>query len=268
MDLATILGFIVGSMAIIGAILLGGSLTAFLDGPAMAVTIGGTTASLLIQYPMSHVANAAKVVTKAFQDRPVDLPGLIQEIIRLANIARKEAIFALENADVEDEFLKKAAMMAADNKTPEQLQEALTTEIEAMQERHSTGKKFFESLGEAAPAWGMIGTLIGLVLMLKNLNDPSTIGPSMAVAILTTFYGAVMGNMLGNPMVTKLSIRSERETIKMQIIVVGILGIAAGENPRALGEKLEGFLSPLEKQAFKAGEGGGGGNDDAEAAAA
>jgi chemotaxis protein MotA len=248
MDLATIIGLCAGSIAILGSILLGGSLGSFIDPPSIAVTCGGTLASMFIQFPMSHVSSSIKIVMNAIQDKQVDLPHMIEEIIRLANIARKEAIFALENADVDDPFLKKAAMMAADNKTPEQLEDALKTEIEAMQERHSNGKKIFEQMGEAAPAWGMIGTLIGLVLMLGNLSDPSTIGPNMAVAILTTFYGAVIANLIANPLATKLGLRSEVEAKKMTLVLTGILGIAAGENPRALGEKLEGFLSPIERE--------------------
>jgi len=247
MDLATLIGLAMGSTAILGAILLGGSLSSFIDPPSIAVTVGGTIASVFIAFPMSSVTNTLKVIMNAMQDKPVDLPFLIEEIIRLANIARKEAIFALENADVEDEFLKKAAMMAADNKTPEQLHDALATEIEAMQERHTNGKMIFEKVGDAAPAWGMIGTLIGLVLMLGNLDDPSTIGPNMAVAILTTFYGAVIANLIAIPLATKLGFRSEVEAKKMTLVLTGILGIAAGENPRALGEKLQGFLSPVER---------------------
>jgi chemotaxis protein MotA len=173
---------------------------------------------------------------------------MIAEIQKLAETARRESVFALEKVPIDDTYLKKAVMLAADNRPPEVISAILQLEIDAMAERHTKGVDMLKEIGADGPAFGMIGTLIGLVQMLQNLSDPSAIGPAMAVALLTTFYGACLANIVANPIANKLKIRSKMESTKMNIIVAGVLGIVAGENPRVIREKLDSFLSPGDRQ--------------------
>jgi chemotaxis protein MotA len=172
---------------------------------------------------------------------------MIDEIIKLAEIARRESVFALEKVPVEDKFLKKSVTLAADNRPPEIITSILGLEISAMEERHAKGADMMDGMGADGPAMGMVGTLMGLVQMLQNMSDPSSIGPAMAVALLTTFYGAIIANVFCIPVAIKLKQRSKEESTRMNIIVAGVLGIVAGENPRTIREKLESFLAPKDR---------------------
>jgi chemotaxis protein MotA len=247
MDIATVAGLVLGSLAIIGSILTGGSIVVFIDVPSVLVVGGGVIASTLIKWPIESVKITVAVFMKSIIFTQVEPKSMIEEIQKLAETARRESVFALEKVPVEDKFLKKAVTLAADNRPPEVITSILSLEIAAMEERHAKGVEIFEGMAADGPAFGMIGTLIGLVLMLQNMSDPSAIGPAMAVALLTTFYGAVLANVFTNPIAAKLKQRSKQESTKMNIIVAGVLGIVAGENPRVIREKLDSFLPPKDR---------------------
>lgn len=249
MDISTVVGLVLGTVAILGSILYGSPLGPFIDVPSIAVVFGGVIATTLIKWPIENVKMLASYYLKSVFATPVDSKATIEEIQRLAETARRESVFALEKVPVEDAFLKKAVTLAADNRPPEVITSILSLEISAMEERHSIGVDMLEGMGADGPAFGMIGTLIGLVQMLQNMSDPSAIGPAMAVALLTTFYGSVIANVFTIPVAAKLKQRSKQESTKMNIIVAGVLGIVAGENPRVIREKLDSFLPPTERKA-------------------
>lgn len=247
MDISTVIGLVLATVAIVGSILYGSPLTLFIDIPSVFVVIGGVIATTLIKWPIESVKSLVSVYLKSVFTTPVDARATIEEIQRLAETARRESVFALEKIPVEDAFLKKAVTLAADNRPPEVITSILSLEISAMEERHGTGIDMLDGMGADGPAFGMIGTLIGLVQMLANMSDPSAIGPAMAVALLTTFYGSVIANVFTIPISVKLKQRSKAESTKMNIIVAGVLGIVAGENPRVIREKLDSFLPPSER---------------------
>jgi chemotaxis protein MotA len=247
MDITTVIGLALGIMAILGSILYGSPLSIFIDVPSVAVVFGGVIATTLIKWPMEQVKSTVNVFMKSIFFTPVEPKSMIEEIQKLAETARRESVFALEKVPVEDKFLKKAVTLAADNRPPEVITSILSLEIAAMEDRHSKGIEIMEGIGADGPAMGMIGTLIGLVQMLQNMSDPSAIGPAMAVALLTTFYGAVIANVFAIPVSAKLKQRSKQEATKMNIVVAGVLGIVAGENPRVIREKLDSFLPPKDR---------------------
>lgn len=247
MDIATVAGLVLVVVAIIGSILAGGDITSFIDVPSMLVVGLGVIGGTMIKWPMEVVSKLVSVVMKAIFFTPADPKVTIEEIGNLAETARRESVFALEKVEVEDPFLKKAMMLAADNRPPEVIKSILQLEIDALEDRHSVGIDVLDGIGADGPAFGMIGTLIGLVIMLQNLSDQAAIGPAMAVALLTTFYGAVLANAFALPLKNKVTYRSGREVLKMNIIIAGTLGIVAGENPRLIKEKLSAFLPPSER---------------------
>jgi len=247
MDISTVIGLVLGMIAVLGSILYGSPLSIFIDIPSIVVVGGGVVATTFIKWPMEQVKSTMAVFMKSIFITPVDPKAMIAEIQKLAETARRESVFALEKVPVEDKFLKKAVTLAADNRPPEVITSILSLEIAAMEERHAKGVEILEGMGADGPAMGMIGTLIGLVQMLQNMSDPSAIGPAMAVALLTTFYGAVLANVFTIPVAAKLKQRSKQEATKMNIIVAGVLGIVAGENPRVIREKLDSFLPPKDR---------------------
>lgn len=247
MDLSTVIGLILATVAVVGSIVYGSPLSIFIDIPSVVVVGGGVIATTFIKWPMEYVKALVAVYMKSIFSTPVDPKAMIEEIQKLAETARRESVFALEKVPVEDKFLKKAVTLAADNRPPEVITSILSLEIAAMEDRHSKGVDILEGMGADGPAFGMIGTLIGLVQMLQNMSDPSSIGPAMAVALLTTFYGACIANIFTIPVAGKLKQRSKQEATKMNIIVAGVLGIVAGENPRVIREKLDSFLPPKDR---------------------
>lgn len=247
MDISTVAGLALATLAIIGSILYGSPLSIFIDIPSIVVVVGGVIATTLIKWPMEYVKALVGIFMKSIFNSSPDPKTVIDEIQKLAETARRESVFALEKVPVDDRFLKKAVTLAADNRPPEVITSILSLEIAAMEDRHSKGVDILEGMGADGPAFGMIGTLIGLVQMLQNMSDPSSIGPAMAVALLTTFYGSVIANVFTIPVAAKLKQRSKQESTKMNIIVAGVLGIVAGENPRVIREKLDSFLSPKDR---------------------
>lgn len=250
MDIASLIGTILGfAMVIFGIISSGGpsAITeSFIDVPSVIITIGGSVSGLLASTKMKDFVNGFKSITLAFKEHKADPGEVIENIIRLSNVARKEGLLALEEAanDIDDDFLKKGIMLVVDGTDPELVRAIMETELVCVEDRHKKTIAFWEKWAELGPAWGMIGTLIGLVNMLKNLQDASTIGPNMAVALLTTLYGSLIANWLCNPVATKLSMNNSLEMRMKEVAVEGLLSIQAGENPRIIEEKLKSFLSP------------------------
>lgn len=248
MDIATVIGLVLACGAVIGSILAGGDMMAFLDVPSVIVVGVGVTGVTLIKWPMEVIKKISVFTMKAVFFTPADPKETINKIGELAETARRESVFALEKVEIDDPFLKKAMVLAADNRPPEVISGILQLEIDAMEERHKVGADVLSGMADDGPAMGMIGTLIGLVIMLGNLSDQAAIGPAMAVALLTTFYGACLANIFAGPLKTKIIFRSKMEITKMSIIIAGTLGIVAGENPRLIKEKLGAFLPPSERE--------------------
>lgn len=247
MDIASVVGIVLANAAMIWAVALGGSFGIFIDIPSIVLVIGGVIAATMIKWSLNDLKGMVTVYLKVFLNSMPNSKNMIDEIIKLGEIARRESVFALEKVPVEDKFLKKAVTLAADNRPPEIIESILSLEISAMEDRHGKGAEILEGMAGDGPAFGMIGTLIGLVQMLQNMSDPSSIGPAMAVALLTTLYGAIIMTVFTNPMAAKLKQFSKAESVKMNIIVAGVLGIVAGENPRTIREKLESFLAPKDR---------------------
>ncbi|MDC1175502.1 MotA/TolQ/ExbB proton channel family protein [Bacteriovoracaceae bacterium] len=253
MDIATVIGIVLCIGAVIGSILAGGDLMAFIDIPSVIVVGLGVIGVTFTKWPMEIVTKVAAIAMKSVFFTPANPKDTIEEIGKLAETARRESVFALEKQPIDDQFMKKAMTLAADNRPPEVISAILQLEIDALEERHKIGADVFSGMADDGPAFGMIGTLIGLVIMLGNLSDQAAIGPAMAVALLTTFYGACIANIFCNPIKNKLAYRSSMEAQKMSIIIAGTLGIVAGENPRLIKEKLNSFLPPAEREVDDAG---------------
>ncbi len=250
MDLASVLGLVLGMVVIIGSIMYAGPIKYFWDLPSFLIVFFGGICSFVISFPLSNVTTIGTVLSKVFTDKKLDLESIIKKIIDLANVARREGLLALEEAvsEIQDEFLQKGVMLIVDGTDPELVKNILETDAANMEERHKTNRAMFEVLGSVTPAFGMIGTLIGLVLMLYNMADPSSIGPSMAVALITTFYGSFAANLVYIPFATKLGIKSADEMLVKQVMIEGLLSIQAGENPRIIEEKLKSFMSPAQRK--------------------
>ena len=246
LDLATIVGILVGLAFIIMGIMQDGEISTFFSFASILIVLGGTFAATFVAYPLIVVVDSIKVVRKAFSVHSNEAGFIISKIIVLANTARKEGLLALEEAseEIDDPFLQKGVMLVVDGTDPELVRNLLETELSFVEERHKEGQGIFEVMGTFAPAFGMIGTLIGLINMLRRLDDPSTIGPSMAVALITTFYGSLLANLIFLPIANKLKFRSREEILLKEIMLEGLLSIQAGENPRIIEEKLKAFLPP------------------------
>jgi chemotaxis protein MotA len=259
MDLATVIGLLGGTALIVSAIVMGGSALIFLNVPGMLIVIGGTFAASFIKFSMSDVINSFKVGIKAFIVQ-VDPPEEnIKKMINFAKVARKEGLIALEKAKADmknsqkkkgaqDEFIEKALDYLATGYDQELIESMLNKEIRMTAKRHTIGQNVFKGMGDTAPAFGMIGTLIGLVQMLANMSDPASIGPSMAVALLTTLYGAVIANLVCLPLADKLAFRSKEEQESRNIILDATIGISSGMAPIALEESLKTYLKPKDRR--------------------
>lgn len=247
MDLATIIGFITGSIFIAMAIVLGGSALVFINVPSLLIVAGGTIAVTFIKFKMEDVLNSITVALKAFLVKASNPEEMIQEMVNFTRIAKKEGLIALEKEVATDPFAAKALRYLSDGYDEELIEQMLSKDIRLTIQRHTTGQNVFKSMGDSAPAFGMIGTLIGLVQMLSSMDDPASIGPSMAVALLTTLYGAVLANFVFIPIAEKLSLRSEQEKLSKSIIVEGAVGINRGVSPIVLEESLKIFLSPKQR---------------------
>lgn len=263
MDIASLAGTILGlAMCLYGIISAAGVAAiydSFYDFASVVITLGGSISGVLASNTLPDFINGLKGFTLIFKQQKSNPGEIIGNIINLSNIARKEGLLALEEAanDIEDPFLKKGIMLVVDGTDPELVRGILETDLNCIEGRHKKVIAFWEKWAELGPAWGMIGTLIGLVLMLKDLDDVSKIGPQMAVALITTFYGSLIANWLCTPVASKLSVNNANEMMIKEVTVEGLLSIQAGENPRVIEEKLKSFLSPKERESLNGDAGGG-----------
>lgn len=246
MDIATVLGIVSAFGLVFAAIFMGGGLNIFVNAPSLMIVLGGTIGVTLIAYPLKDVLGVLKVVQKALFTKNKSIDELIKRFTSFATRTRKEGILSLESElkDIKDEFLKKGVQLSIDGLEPEEIRDILDTEIDYIRNRHQLGAEIFTTMGTFAPAMGMIGTLIGLVQMLQRMDDPSTIGPAMALALLTTFYGSIMANICCMPVAGKLKTRSKEEMLVKEMIVQGIISLSNGDNHRIVEQKLMAFIPP------------------------
>lgn len=247
-DLMTIVGMSVGFLFMGVAILTaeGSDIAYFLDMPSVYITYGGTLAAVMISFPVTELKGIMKVAIKAFVVKPMEPKKLIDDCRRYAELARRDGILALENitSEIKDPFLVRGVQLAVDGTDPDLIQQMMTTELEYILDRHEKGKQLFDSIAKYCPAFGMIGTLIGLILMLRNLSDPSALGAGMGVAIITTLYGAIVAYLVATPIADKLAIRSKEEQLIKEMMIKGVMSIQSGDNPRIVEQKLKIFLAP------------------------
>ncbi|HHW08105.1 MAG TPA: motility protein A [Clostridia bacterium] len=244
LDIMTVVGLAGGVFTLGLAIYLGGQARMFWSIPSVLITVGGSLAALMISYDLEQIKNVVKITKQVFSTETMEPYALIEMFGELAKKARREGLLALED-DMDrlpDPFFQKGIQMMVDALDPELIRDILETDIDHMQYRHEIGASVYKTWGSLAPAFGMIGTLIGLIQMLARLDDPSALGPGMAVALITTFYGAIMANLVLLPIATKLELRSQEEVLIKSIIMEGIIAIQSGMNPRILEEKLMAFL--------------------------
>ncbi|MBW8191803.1 flagellar motor protein PomA [Neiella marina] len=243
MDLATLIGLIGAFAFVIMAMVSGGSISMFVDVPSVLIVLCGSMFVVLMKFNLGQFLGAAKIAGKAFMfkiDKPDDL---IEKAVEMADAARKGGFLALEEAEIGNSFMQKGVDLLVDGHDAEVVRGALSKDIRLTAERHDMGVSIFMKLGDVAPAMGMIGTLIGLVAMLSNMDDPKAIGPAMAVALLTTLYGAMLANMVAIPIADKLALRKEEEMLNRRLIMDAILGIQDGQNPRVLDGMLKNYLA-------------------------
>ena len=261
LDIASLIGTLFGLAMVLFGIIQSAGVSAiwntYMDFPSTIITIGGSIGGVLACNSMADFINGFKSAGNAFKLHKNDPSEIIGNIINLSNIARKEGLLALEEAanDIDDDFLKKGVMRVVDGTDPELVRGILETDLGCIEDRHKKVIGFWEKWGELAPAWGMIGTLIGLINMLKDLQDASSIGPNMAVALITTLYGSLIANWICNPIASKMADNNAREIMMKEVTVEGLLSIQAGENPRVIEEKLKSFLAPAVRETMGDKEG-------------
>ncbi|MDR1065285.1 MAG: MotA/TolQ/ExbB proton channel family protein [Oscillospiraceae bacterium] len=253
MELTTALGMVMGFAFIIICILWPGSvdIMAYVDPASVFIVVGGVIASTVVAYPLNTLKNLVKVMSKAFKARKLDLPKDIDMIIDVANVARRESILAIEDSvkAMNDPFFLKGAMLVMDGIDPELVREVMEMELSYIESRHSGSQSVILQMSSFSPAYGMIGTLVGLINMLGSLTDMDALGPNMAIALVTTFYGVILANLIFTPIAKKLKMMGDDEILRSELLLEGILAIQAGENPTLIRERLNAFLpqSQLEK---------------------
>lgn len=262
MDIASLAGMLLGVvMFLFGVFSSGGASGLFnmFDFPSIIITLGGSISGTLASNKLQDFIAGLKSITLTFKEVPQDPAAVIRNIIDLSNTARKEGLLALEEAanGIEDEFLKKGIMLVVDGTDPELVRGIMETDLGCIEQRHKKSIAVWEKWGELGPAWGMIGTLIGLINMLKTLSDVSTVGPNMSVALVTTLYGSIIANWLCAPTAAKLTVNNDTEIMLKEVTVEGLLSIQAGENPRVIEEKLKSFLSPKMREGMSNEQAGG-----------
>ena len=251
MDIATIVGVSFGILIMVASIVIGGApFSSFIDYASILCVVGGAASAVLICYPLRTVVLLPYSILKTVMNRTPQTNEIIAQLVGLANIARREGLLALETRldGLTNYFIKMGIQMAIDGTKPEVIEEVLNNEIAAIARRHSMCKGVLDQLGKYAPAFGMIGTLLGLVMMLNNMSDPSAIGSGMAVALLTTLYGAVLANLFCLPMSEKLGFYNREEIQTLQLIVKGVIAIQSGENPRLIEQKLQTVVHPNQRR--------------------
>ncbi|MCM1102770.1 MAG: motility protein A [Clostridium sp.] len=254
MDLASIIGLVVCIALVLWAVIAGaGGLAAaykaFIDLQSVLITFGGSFLSVMAMNTMKDYVNGLKCFARIFKVPVINMSESIQKIIELSNTARKEGLLQLEEAasELNDDFMKKGILLIVDGTDPDLVRSIMETELISIEGRHKKVIKVWEDIGSMGPAWGMIGTLVGLVNMLQNMSDPSSIGPAMSVALLTTLYGSMIANWICAPVSSKLKVNNDAEIMLKEIEIEGLLSIQAGENPRVIEEKLKSFLAPKDR---------------------
>lgn len=256
MDIASIIG-IIGAFALMIFGIVNGktfdAIKSFMDLPSVLITFGGAFGAILASNTLQDFLKGLKSFKLIFKTKKSSEIETIKTIIELSNLARREGLLALEESAnmLDDEFMKKGVMLIVDGTDPELVRSILEADLINVDARHQENIQFWKDVGAMGPAWGMIGTLIGLINMLKELSDPSSIGPNMAVALVTTFYGSVLANWICSPVATKLTKQNNLEIKIKEVMIEGILSIQAGENPRVIEEKLKAFLNPKDRLAFE-----------------
>lgn len=244
MDIGSIIGLVVAMALIVMG--MGSFVTAFIDFPSMLIVLGGTLGATLVFFPLENLLGLGGVMKNVFFAQTQSSSSLIATIIDFAGRARREGILSLQNVgnETDDDFLVKGLGLVVDGIELENIESIMTNEIDFIEERHKNGADMLTAMGALSPAFGMIGTLIGLVIMLQNLEDTSAIGPAMAIALITTFYGALMANLVFIPFAGKLKVRSAQEVLLRRLTLEGVMSIGAGNNPRVVEQKLNSFLAP------------------------
>lgn len=254
MDIATLIGMLGAMAVVVVAMLQGGSIMTFVNLPSILIVVGGTILVVMVKFSLGQFLGASKVALRAFMCKVESPPKAIRQIVDLATIARKEGVLALENEDISIEYLDDGVKMLIDGADRNVISSFMNKEIQQSYDRHSWGEKVWSATADVAPAMGMIGTLIGLVQMLSAMDDPKSIGPSMAVALLTTLYGAMIANMVAKPIADKLHLRKSEESRIRSICVDGVLAIQEGQNPRTIESILNAYLDPKKRQAEREAE--------------
>ena len=255
MDVSTIIGALLGFALVLFAMATGkGGVASFVHYPSIAIVVGGTFAVTMMNFPFGEVRSIFKVMAKTALNKIPTPAQEIQRIVEYANLARKEGLLSLENRlnEVQDRFFAKGTQLVIDGFNAETVRDIMTVEAEWQRQRHSAGKKILDQMGTFAPAFGMIGTLVGLVQMLQNLSDPTSIGQGMATALLTTLYGAMAANMVFIPLAGKLEVRASEEALLRELMIEGIVAIQSGDGPQLIKEKLKSFVPPQEREALAA----------------
>jgi len=247
MDLATLVGLLGAIGVVLAAMFAGGSALVFVNVPSILIVLGGTFLVVMIKFSIGQFFGAFKVAARAFVFKLDSPEELIEKIVSLSNVARKEGMLALENEEIENEFLNDGIQMLIDGNNQEVIQAVMSKDLQQTIDRHKWGAKVYTAMGDVAPAMGMIGTLIGLVQMLSSMDDPKSIGPAMAVALLTTLYGAMLANMVAMPIADKLTLRKTEEGRVKAMCIDGVLAIQAGQNPRIIESMLKTYLDPKKR---------------------
>jgi chemotaxis protein MotA len=246
MDLGTLFGFLGTWVLIVWAMMAGGQIGIFVNVPSLIMVVGGSFTVVFFCFPVNYIKRLTSVTKKGFFHQAQSVEKLIQDMVSYAEVARRDGILSLENTtkNIDDPFIVSGIQMAVDGTDPELIEQIMTNELDNLMERHDAGRSIFEAVGKFAPAFGMIGTLVGLIIMLADMSDPSKIGAGMAVALLTTMYGAVIANAFALPMSERLARRSAEEVLLKTIIIKGVMAIQSGDNPRIVEQKLRTFLPP------------------------
>lgn len=262
MDIASLVGLVLGIVMLIFGILSNAGPSGFgeyIDPPSFLITFGGAFASTLSSHSLQDFIGGLKSFALVLKAPAINTAELIQQIIDLSNVARKEGLLSLEEAaaEMDEPFLKKGILLIVDGTDPDLVRAIMETELVSIEGRHRTRIGFWDTLAAMGPAWGMIGTLVGLVDMLYHMQDSSAIGPSMAVALITTLYGSLLANWIAIPVSNKLKADNDTEMMMKEVMIEGLLSIQAGENPRVIEEKLKSFLAPKDRETENTEEAGG-----------
>lgn len=249
MDLATLIGLLGAFAMVVMAMMLGGNLAMFVDVPSVLIVVGGGMFAVMMKFELGQFLGAVKIAAKAFAFKLSKPEDIIAEVVEMAGMARKGGLLSLEGKEVSDEFLGKGIQLLVDGHDPDVVRTLMNKDMKQTSERHDQGIAIFKALGDVSPAMGMIGTLIGLVAMLANMDDPKSIGPAMAVALLTTLYGAMIATMVALPIADKLTLRKEEEDRLKSMIIDALLAIQSGQNPRIIESMLQAYIQKSKRTA-------------------